>query len=84
MCASKETHIEHGQRSTHVYSTTNVLYNIELHSFEDGGLPYLYMVGDDLYDCETKLKYTQYKLLSFEYENGSHKKKRIIMLSVVL
>ena len=75
VCASKETHVESSQRSTHVYSTTNVLYNIGLHSFEDGGIPYLYMDGDDVFDCETKLKYSQYKLLRFEYEDWRHKKQ---------
>ena len=79
VCAVKEDHVESSPgymtSHTHRYFTTNVLFNIGLHSFQDGGLPYLYMVGDDLYDCETKLKYTQYKLLSFEYENGRHKKE---------
>jgi hypothetical protein len=75
VCASKETHVESSQRSTHAYFTTNVLYNIGLHSFEDGGIPYLYMIGDDVSDCETKLKYSQYKLLKFEYENWRHKKQ---------
>lgn len=79
VCAAKEDHVESSPgymtSHTHSYFTTNVLYNVGLHSFQDGGLPYLYMVGDDLYDCETKLKYSQYKLLRFEYEDWRHKKQ---------
>lgn len=75
VCASKDTHVESCRASTYTYFTTNVLYNIGLHSFEDGGIPYLYMTGDDVSDCETKLKYARYKLLRFEYENWRHKKQ---------
>lgn len=78
-CAYEYASVSAGRINNH-YAYVRILYNIGLHSFEDKDFPYLYKTKDDIDDCETKLDYTQYKLLRFKYETPFHKTKNYYVI----
>jgi hypothetical protein len=79
VCAYKYASVSAG-RVNNSYAYVGILYNIGLHSFEDKNFSYLYKTKDNIDDCETKLDYTQYKLLRFKYEIPFHKTKNYYVI----